>query len=122
MNSNEKPARKVCGLALFLFFVSSFFISMAYSQNTDTAFHKMKVARVYEKKPEGYHEVIFLESARYYKLLCSNESYQSYLSLLKEAEKKKTTLFIKFTKINGDTILIVKKENPSAGQKINQPH
>lgn len=82
----------------------------------DTGFHKMTVAKVYEKNPAGYTVVVFLESARFYKLLCSNVRYESYLLILKDAEKKKTSVIVKFTE---DIIQTVKKNKFPADPKKN---
>src|ERR1051326_1176883 len=84
-------------------------LSNIQEQQGDSTLHKLTVARVMDKPKEGYTEVIFLESARYYKLQHSNVKYAVYLGLLREAVKNKSVLEIRLTKPNGDIIAGVYK-------------
>jgi hypothetical protein len=71
----------------------------------------MTVAKVYEEKysEPGSTKVTFYESARFYKILQSNQHYNEYISLLREAIKKQKPVYIHFTKPNGDIIESVNK-------------
>lgn len=85
-------------------------LSNIQEQQGDSTLHKLTVARVIDKPKEGYTEVIFLESARYYKLLHTNVKYTVYLNLLREAVKNKSVVQIRFSKPNGD--IIAEVHNP----------
>jgi len=84
-------------------------LSEIQEHQSDSSKEKLTVARVMDKPQEGYTEVIFLESARYYKLLHSNAHYSAYLLLLKDSGKNKSALEVRFTRTNGDTIEAVYK-------------
>ncbi len=48
----------------------------------------MRVAHIRKQRGPGFVEVIFLESARFYKLLGNNPAYEEILQLLRDAMKK----------------------------------
>jgi hypothetical protein len=77
----------------------------------DSLSHTMTVAKVYEEKysEPGSIQVTFYESARFYKILQTNPHYKEYISILKEACKKKQPVLITFTQLGGDIIERVSK-------------
>jgi hypothetical protein len=93
-------------------------LSNIQEQHGDSIKHKYTVARVLDKSKEGYAEVIFLESARFYKLQHSNLHYAAYFALLKEAIKNKSVLEVRFTKPNGDIIESVKTPTSSSPRNL----
>ena len=69
-------------------------------------------AKVMEHADQDYIEVVFLESARFYRLPKKTKGYEDFLKLLKEAEKKQSAVKIKLTVPNGDVIEKVEKATP----------
>jgi len=76
-------------------------------------FQKLHVAKVLERPGEKYSTVVFLESSRFYRLPHRIPRYKFFLQLLKESEKEKSPICIRFTKVNGDTIESVRKVAPN---------
>ena len=93
-------------------------LSNIQEHQADSTIHKLTVARVMDKPKEGYAEVIFFESARYYKLLHSNLHYATYLGMLKSALQNKSVLDVTFTKLNGDIIKSVKIPTSSSPRNL----
>lgn len=77
----------------------------------DTTLSSMTVIKVFTGRHDAYAEVIFGESARFYRLLKSSQDYAAQLRILQEAVKKQHRVWIKTSVPNGDTILIVKKQS-----------
>lgn len=82
----------------------------------DSTGHTMTVAKVYAAKysEPGSTRVIFYESARFYKLLKTHPQYKEYISLLKEAQKKRKPVQVWFAGAKGDEI-----ERVERGKKTN---
>lgn len=97
------------GLAmLFLFFI---IVSTDPVQaQTDTGNNQEQRYTVAKLREDSAHiTVIFLESARFYRLMKSHECYGKYLPILQEAEKRKTKVAISFSDPDSDVILKVKR-------------
>jgi hypothetical protein len=67
----------------------------------------MTVARVFEPASEGV-EVIFLESARFYKVSRVNPDFESIVSALREAAENGTRVEVVRKSITSDVIVGVK--------------
>ena len=111
MNTLKNMIKSACFVSRLTFIV----ISVLFANNImatnnippqDSLSRTMTVAKVYEEKysEPGSTQVTFYESARFYKILKSNQHYKEYISLLKEAIKKQKPVCIRFTKPNGDII------------------
>ena len=71
---------------------------------TENTMHNWTVAKVIEDKKNDYIKVIFLESARFYKLMRDNANLNTYLSILKKAEKNNSSVKVRLTEPHGDII------------------
>ena len=67
------------------------------------------VAKVYPEKysDPGSVQVTFYESARFYKIEKSNPKFKEYLSLLKEANKKRKAVRVTLNSREGNIIMRV---------------
>jgi hypothetical protein len=74
----------------------------------DSIKQKFTVAKVYAPF-NGFVKVIFYESARFYKINCSNKKIKSWLTILKNAQKKGTLVQVSFLNKNDDEIILVEK-------------
>jgi len=83
----------------------------------DSLSRTFTVAKVFMEKysEPGTVEVTFYESARFYKIPKSNPHHAAYISLLKEALKKKEPVVIRLTERNGDIIDSVSKVKKPGG-------
>ena len=71
--------------------------------------HTWTVAKVVETKDADFQKVVFLESARFYKLMRSNKNFDCSLGILREAEKNQSTVKVWLTEPHGDIIERVEK-------------
>ncbi|MET0393086.1 MAG: hypothetical protein ABW019_08080 [Chitinophagaceae bacterium] len=96
------------GLAvLFLLFI--IILTTPVQAQTGTENQQEKRYTVANVREDSTHiTVVFLESARFYKLMKGNECYDKYLPILKEAEKKKKTVAISLAGPDSDVIMKVK--------------
>jgi hypothetical protein len=60
------------------------------------------VAHVREKEGADYIEVVFLESARFYKVLKENPRYNECLRLLRDAMVRKRVLKVQFASVHSE--------------------
>ena len=67
-------------------------------------FRAMTPAHIREPREADYVEVVFLESARFYRLLKSNPMYEHIVTLLRDAIAKKRALLARCTSPESDTI------------------
>jgi hypothetical protein len=110
-NSFKYKIQQVCKLyKLAVFFLVIFFFTFTAMAITDTdelSQNKVQltVAKVFDKnKNEDYTQIIFLESARFYKVFTNNINYKSILALSKKSEKGNVKIWVEFTEVNGDVI------------------
>lgn len=68
----------------------------------------MTVAHIRENAQPDAVEVMFLESARFYRLLRSDSNFKALLECLREAEQKQKPVEIAVTSPGGDLIADVK--------------
>jgi hypothetical protein len=67
-------------------------------------YREMTVAHIREPKGAGFVEVVFLESARFYKLSGKNPAYADALRLLREALAKKRVVKVGVVSLDSDII------------------
>jgi hypothetical protein len=67
------------------------------------------VANISFIKKEGYYEITFYQSAKFYKLMCANKNCAKTLLLLKQSKKLKKQVQVTLTQNLGDVIDAVKK-------------
>lgn len=67
----------------------------------------MTVAQIREDAGADFIEVVFLESARFYKLLKKNPAFEKMLGLLQDSLKRNRVLKIHLTSIDSDIIMEV---------------
>jgi hypothetical protein len=78
-------------------------------------FRAMTPAHIREPREADYVEVVFLESARFYRLLKSNPMYEHIVTLLRDAIGKKRALLVRCTSPESDTIVEVQdRDSPGA--------
>lgn len=78
-------------------------------------FRAMTPAYIREPREADYVEVVFLESARFYRLLKSNRMYEHIVTLLRDAIAKKRALVVRCTSPESDTIVEVQdRDSPGA--------
>lgn len=66
---------------------------------------KMTVAKVLSRTSDtNFVTVVFLESARFYKLRKKNKQFRQHLTLLQKAEKDQQPVWITLTQPDGDEI------------------
>ena len=65
---------------------------------------KLTVGHVREPDPSGNIEVIFLESARFYRLLRNNPKFNDVLKRLRDAEKEKRPINAATASMESDII------------------
>jgi hypothetical protein len=84
--------------------------SDAGSRGTD-AYREMRVAHIRERKDVEYLEVMFLESARIYKLSKENPAYSEILGLLRAALAEKRPLRVRCAATKSEMIEEVQAHN-----------
>jgi hypothetical protein len=84
--------------------------SDASRQGTD-AYREMRVAHIRERKDVEYLEVMFLESARIYKLFKENPAYSEILGYLRAALAEKRALRVRCAATKSDVIEEVQAHN-----------
>ena len=80
---------------------------MSGSQTDKTSSHgyrEMTVARVREPSGADHVEVVFLESARFYKLFRTHPHYETLLERLQDASAKGRGVRVRLTSPHGDII------------------
>lgn len=102
---------RVTGILLrvaFIVMVSAVLCSaMATNSQTEKpgkTMHTWTVAKVIENKNNNYIKVVFLESARFYRLMRDNSNFNIYLSVLKKAERHNSKVKVRLTEPHGDNI------------------
>lgn len=103
------PNRLALVVTLLLFYTG--IMAAAPTPPQDSLQRQMTVVKVIMEKysEPGSTAVIFSESARFYKVLQTNPRYKEYVSLLKEAQKKRKPVIVRFTAIGSDTIETVSR-------------
>jgi hypothetical protein len=79
-------------------------------------FREMTVANIREPELANHLEVVFLESARFYKLRKDNPTYQKILSLLHDAMAKGGVLKVRFASPDSDVIEEVQSHGSAASE------
>lgn len=75
------------------------------AQRQDTReYREMRVAHIRERKDEEHLEVMFLESARIYKLFKKNPAYLEILGALRAALAKKSVLRVRCAAKESDVL------------------
>ena len=74
------------------------------SRRRKSIHREMSVAHIREPKGAEYVEVVFLESARFYKLPKKNPKYDEILKLLRDAMAKGRVLKVQFASLDSDVI------------------
>lgn len=64
----------------------------------------LTVAKVIEDENKDYVTVVFLESARFYKLMRSDAGFKEYLAKLKKAEKNSSAVKVRLVEPYGEII------------------
>jgi hypothetical protein len=72
----------------------------------------MTPAHIREPKGADFVEVVFLDSARFYKLPKSNPRFKEILACLRHAIKNSRPVIVRLTKPHGDTIAGVQPSGP----------
>jgi hypothetical protein len=70
-------------------------------------FRTMTPAHIREPQGADHVEVVFLESARFYRLLKRNPIYEHIVALLRDAIAKKRALPVRCASLESDTIVEV---------------
>jgi hypothetical protein len=70
----------------------------------NSVFREMRVAHVRERKGAKYLEVMFMESARIYKLFEANPAFGKILGCLRAAEGKNRKLKVRCASVESDVI------------------
>ncbi len=90
------------------FFLAIIFTFTAMAiPNTTTAQKQtqLTVVKVFDKQADqDFTQIIFLESARFYKLFVNNKRYKAIVALAKKSLKTNTKIAVEFTEPNGDVI------------------
>jgi hypothetical protein len=74
----------------------------------------MTVAQVREQKGVDYVEVIFLESARFYRLLKENPAFDEILASLRDAESKGRPVEVRLASLGSEVIEDVRPASSAA--------
>ena len=72
----------------------------------------MTVAKVWERQEAAFVEVVFLESARFYKLARENPGFREALALLQQASADGMAVEVELTEPHGDIIQDVRRAQP----------
>jgi hypothetical protein len=83
------------------------FVAMGQSDSQkqeERGFRAMTPAHVREPPATDYVEVVFLESARFYKLFKKNPAFNQIVNLLRDAMNENHTVQIRCTSPHGDVI------------------
>ena len=108
--SVKSPIRCIYGLGLFLLFILQPVISTGLIQKKASMVqHELVVAKINTIKDKDCTEVVFLRSARFYKLFKTLKHYDHYLELLKESEKDNFPVVVGRNSETSDTIISVEK-------------
>lgn len=75
-------------------------------------YREMTVAHIREQKGVDYVEVVFLESARFYRLLRENPAYDEALRLLRDVMTKGQVLKVRFASLDTNIIEEVQEPTP----------
>jgi hypothetical protein len=99
---------------LFVIFILLFFATMdssAQQKNTVEVIQPQlfTVANIVWVKKAGYHEITFYQSARFYKLMRTNQNCAKALLLLRQSKKLKQPVKVILTQNFGEVIDNVKK-------------
>lgn len=77
-------------------------------------FLDMTVAHIRDHKGADHVEVVFLESARFYRLSRKNPAYDQALRLLREALAKKSILKVRVASLDSEMIEEVRVQSPGS--------
>ena len=80
------------------------------SQRHENVFRTMTPAHVREPPEADYVEVVFLESARFYRLFKTNPMYQQILKMLRDAVTKKRAVQVRCTSSESDVLAEVQDQ------------
>lgn len=99
---------------LFIIFILLFLTAMdstAQQKNTTEVIKPQvfTVANIALVKKEGYYEITFYQSAKFYKLKLTNKNCTKALLMLKQSKKTKQPVKVMLTQNFGDIIADVKK-------------
>jgi hypothetical protein len=67
-------------------------------------YREMTVANIQEPKSTNHADVVFLESARFYRLSKKHPQYQAILSTLRTAMNKHVKVTVRFASVDSDVI------------------
>ncbi len=105
-----KQARKI-GILLTITFIAVIVAASCCATAPETQSMKSKnimktltVAKVIDAPENDYLKVLFLESARIYKLMRNNADFQMYYKILEKAEKNNSSVKVRLTEPQGDII------------------
>jgi hypothetical protein len=74
------------------------------NRKAENSMHTWTVAKVIDDKNNDFIKVVFLESARFYKLMRNKADFNKELSILKKAEKGNSAVKVRFAEPHGDII------------------
>ena len=78
---------------------------------------QMTVVHIRAHEGADYIDVVFLESARFYKLSKKNAAYDEALKLLRDALANRRTLEIRTSSVDSDVIEEVHEHGPGASER-----
>lgn len=87
------------------------------STGANSVFRDMTPAHIREPKGAAYVEVMFLESARFYRLVRAHADFARILGVLQEAIIKQRVLQVRCTPPQGDLIEEVREPGTSKEQR-----
>jgi hypothetical protein len=73
-------------------------------ETNSSSYRQMTVAQIREQNKADHVEVVFLESARFYKLFRTNPQYDALLERLRNALENSRSLQVRLMSPNGDII------------------
>jgi hypothetical protein len=110
------PGKKAPGLLIIFMMLST--LSMALSNPEKNVSDTLPAPQLFTVANIGvlpgntaYYEVIFYQSARFYKLMRNNKNCKAALVLLKQSKKANKPVLVILTEKFGDVIDQVKKNN-----------
>jgi len=107
----KSPTCYIYGLGLFLLFILKPVLSTGVFQKKSGMVQQgLVVAKINAEKNKDYAEVVFLRSARFYKLMKKSKHYDHYLELLKGSEKSSMPVIVARNSEYSDTIEEVKSQ------------
>jgi hypothetical protein len=80
-------------------------------------YQEMTVAHIRQPKEADHFEVMFLESARFYRLLKKNPQHLELLSLLQASKRKRHTVKVGFAAPGSDVIEDVQEHDSDASER-----